>query len=170
MLIQDRSRRWQSRSRVGRYRVAAQEGGRSPADVFPTENSNCLEQLSQRGMLAGVDAATLASVEEGKAWVHAAIAYLAPRYPGYIKDISGAAILKSSKHQAAAQEFRAYLTSQAGQNALAHSASFEYPIRAEVAADSALTPLAQLQPNSFDPAQLGTGLVAKTLLPEAGLL
>ena len=58
----------------------------------------------------------------------------------------------------------------AGQRVLAHSESFEYPIRPGVAADPELTPLARLHPNSFTPAQLGTGLNAKTLLQEAGLL
>ncbi|MGO9875424.1 MAG: extracellular solute-binding protein, partial [Acidimicrobiia bacterium] len=39
-----------------------QEGGRSPADVFYTENSNWLAQLDDRGLLAKVDASTLANV------------------------------------------------------------------------------------------------------------
>ena len=36
-----------------------QEGGRSRADVFLTENSPALEELQQRGLLARVDASTL---------------------------------------------------------------------------------------------------------------
>src|ERR1700729_2943118 len=36
-----------------------QEGSRSPADIFFTENSNWLQQLDNRGMLAKVDASTL---------------------------------------------------------------------------------------------------------------
>ena len=39
-----------------------QEGNRSPADVFFTENSNWLQQLDDRGMLSKVDASTLAHV------------------------------------------------------------------------------------------------------------
>ena len=39
-----------------------QEGSRSPADVFYTENSNWLQQLDERGLLAKVDASTLADV------------------------------------------------------------------------------------------------------------
>ena len=39
-----------------------QEGSRSPADVFYTENSNWLQQLDDRGLLARVDASTLADV------------------------------------------------------------------------------------------------------------
>jgi iron(III) transport system substrate-binding protein len=108
--------------------------------------------------------------EVGKGSVHAKIAYFAPRDPGYVENISGAAILKSSKHKQAAQEFLDFMTSQSGQNVLAHSESFEYPLRAGVAANPELTPLSQLEPTSFTPAQLGTGLDAKTLLQEAGLI
>jgi iron(III) transport system substrate-binding protein len=268
-----------------------QEGSRSPADVFYTENSNWLQQLADRHLLSGVDSATLASVptadsatdgdwvgvsarisvlvyntakltaaqlptsilgladpkwrgrielapaetdfwpivssvakadgtaaaltwlkaiktnagssdnvpdnetlvsdvskgttelglinhyyffrlgsEVGKSKVHAQIAYFAPQDPGYVEDISGAAVLKSSKHQAAAQKFVAFITSEAGQKVIAHGASFEYPIHPGVAANPELKPLDQLQPDSFTPAELGTGLDAKKLLQEAGLL
>jgi iron(III) transport system substrate-binding protein len=268
-----------------------QEGARSPADLFYTENSNWLEQLNQSGMLGKVGAATLANVPEqdsagngdwlgvsarisvlvyntsklsasqlpksvleladprfkgkielapsetdfwpivssvlrakghaaalawlkglkenagenddvpdnetltsdvskgttdlalinhyyyyrlqaevGKSSVNAKIAYFTPRDPGYVEDISGAAILKSSKHKAAAQEFLEFLTSREGQSVLAHSESFEYPIRKGAPANAELIPLNQLAPTSFTPAELGTGLDAKVLLEEAGLL
>ena len=39
-----------------------QEGGRSPADVFFTENSNWLQQLDDRGFLAKVEPSTLANI------------------------------------------------------------------------------------------------------------
>lgn len=268
-----------------------QEGSRSPADVFYTENSNWLQQLADRGLLAKVDASTLAnvptrdsaangdwvgvsarvaalvyntkdltpmqlptsvlqladSVWKGKieiapsetdfwpvvasvdhtygdaktlAWlkglkenagqndnvpdnetltsdvsegqtqlalinhyyfyrlkaevgaesVHAQLAYFAPHDAGYVEGISGAAILKSSKHQAAAQKFLQFMTSQSGQTVLAHGESFEYPLHPGVAANSQMPPLSTLQPNDFTPADLGTGMDAKRLLQEAGLL
>jgi iron(III) transport system substrate-binding protein len=108
--------------------------------------------------------------ELGKGSVDAKISYFAPRDPGYVEDISGAAILKSSKKQAAAQKFLNFMTSEAGQRVLAEGDSFEYPIHKGVAANPELTPLNQLQPTSFTPAQLGTGLDAKKLLQEAGLI
>jgi iron(III) transport system substrate-binding protein len=112
--------------------------------------------------------------EVGKSAVHAALAYFAPRDPGYVLDVSGAAVLKSSKHQAAAQKLVAFMTSTAGQTILAHSESFEYPIGDHVAANAELPPLSQLQPNSFSVADLGTGEEpgedAKTLLQEAQLI
>jgi iron(III) transport system substrate-binding protein len=268
-----------------------QEGSRSPADVFYTENSNWLQQLDDRGMLAKVDSSTLADVpkkdsatngdwvgvsarvsalvyntkdltpaqlptsvlqladpqwkgkieiapsetdfwpvvasvarsygdakalqwleglkanagandnvpdnetltsdtsegqtelalinhyyyyrlqaEVGKSSVHAGLAYFAADDPGYVEGISGAAILTSSKHQAAAQKFLRFMTSEAGQTVLAHGESFEYPLKSGVAANSEMPPLSSLHPTDFTPADLGTGLGAKKLLQEAGLI
>ncbi|HJY73938.1 MAG TPA: extracellular solute-binding protein, partial [Streptosporangiaceae bacterium] len=42
--------------------------------------------------------------EIGASAMHSQLAYFAPRDPGYVIDVSGAAVLKSSKHQAAAQK------------------------------------------------------------------
>jgi iron(III) transport system substrate-binding protein len=267
-----------------------QEGSRSPADVFYTENSNWLQQLADRGMLAEIDANTLANVPKADsaadgdwagvsarisvivynpakisaaqlptsildmanpkykgefeiapsetdfwpivasvaradgdaaalAWLKglkanagndnvpdnetltsdvsqgvtdfavinhyyyyrlqavvsggtgsAKLAYFAPHDPGYVEAISGAAVLKSSKHRAAAQEFVNFLTSQAGQEVLESGVSFEYPIKPGVAANPKLPPISSYQPNSFTPADLGTGEAAKQLLQEAGLI
>jgi iron(III) transport system substrate-binding protein len=108
--------------------------------------------------------------ELGAASVDAKIAYFAPRDPGYVEDISGAAVLKSSKHQAAAEAFVNFLTSKAGQRVLASGDSFEYPIRSGIAANPQLTPLAKLAPTAFTPAELGTGLEAQQLLQAAGLI
>jgi iron(III) transport system substrate-binding protein len=267
-----------------------QEGSRSPADVFYTENSNWLQQLAERGQLSKVDPATLAAVPKqdsaadadwvgvsarvsamvydpdkispaqlpksildlaeptyhgefelapsetdfwplvasvakakgdaaALAWLkalqanasednvpdnetlvsdvargttdfavinhyyyyrqqatsangvgNAKLAYFAPHDPGYLETISGAAVLKSSKHQAEAQKLVAFLVSHTGQTTLERGDSFEYPLRAGVAANPKLPPLSGYQPNSFSPADLGTGVVAKTLLQQAGLL
>jgi iron(III) transport system substrate-binding protein len=108
--------------------------------------------------------------EIGKGAVKANIAYFAPQDPGYVEDISGAGILKSSKHQAAAQKLVEFMTSAAGQKVLAESDSFEYPLRPGVAASPELTPLGKLRPTVFTPTELGTGLAAKRLLEEAGLI
>jgi iron(III) transport system substrate-binding protein len=268
-----------------------QEGSRSPADVFYAENSNWLQQLADRGLLARVDSSTLANVPArdsapGGTWVgvsarfsamiynpskiaagqlprsvlgladprfkgklelapaetdfwpivssiahadgraaalawlkgikanaggadsvpdnetvtsdissgtadlglidhyyfyryraelgsgsaHARLAYFAPGDPGYVQDVSGAAVLKSSRNQAAAQRFLAFLTSRAGQTVIARGDSFEYPLRKGVAANRALIPIARQRPSPFTTAQLGTGLDAEALLREAGLI
>jgi iron(III) transport system substrate-binding protein len=108
--------------------------------------------------------------EVGKGSMHAALAYFAPGDSGYVKNISGAAVLKSSKHQAAAQRFLQFLAGPTGQQVLAQGSSYEYPLHPGVAANPVLPPLAHLQPNDFTPAELGTGLNAKQLLQQVGLL
>ena len=108
--------------------------------------------------------------EIGVSAVHSQITHLAPRDPGYVIDVSGAAVLKSSKHQADAQRFLAFLVSKKGQEIIAHSSSYEYPLLAGVKAYSAETPFSQLQPNSINIDELGDGATAIKLLQQAGLL
>ena len=268
-----------------------QEGSRSPADIFFTENSNWLQQLDDKGMLANVDSSTLARVpsrdnaangkwlgvsgrysvliynpskisasqlpttamaladpkykgklelapaetdfwpiissimrahgrqaavnwleglkanagsddhtpdnetlvgdvskgdagmglinhyyyfrirsEMGKANFHAKLAWFAPGDPGFVEDISAAGALKSAPHPAAAQKFLAFLVSKAGQNVLAHSKSFEYPLVSDVPANSELPKASTLKPNDITPAQIGTGIPARDLLRQVGLI
>jgi iron(III) transport system substrate-binding protein len=108
--------------------------------------------------------------EIGASNMHSEITYFAPHDPGYVLDVSGAAILKSSKHQAAAQKFLAFMTSKQGQEIIAHSISFEYPIASGVTTAQPETPFNQLQPNSITIPELGDGSTAIALLQQAGLL
>jgi iron(III) transport system substrate-binding protein len=108
--------------------------------------------------------------EIGASNTHSQITYFAPHDPGYVLDISPAAILKSSPHQAEAQKFLAFLTSKQGQEIIAHSISFEYPIASGVTTAQPETPFDQLQPNSITIAELGTGATAIALMKQAGLL
>jgi iron(III) transport system substrate-binding protein len=106
----------------------------------------------------------------GAAGMHSAIAYFAPRDPGYVLDVSGAAVLKSSRHSANAQRFLAFLVSRRGQEIIAHSTSFEYPIASGVRTAQPETPFDQLQPNQIGLAALGDGTGAIALLQRAQLL
>ena len=115
--------------------------------------------------------------EIGASRVKAKITHLAPHNPGYVIDVSGAAILKSSKHQAADQKFLAFLVSKQAQEIIGHpgtgpgqSISFEYPIADGVTTLAPETPFSQLQPYPVSIAQLGTGSAAISLLRAAGLL
>jgi iron(III) transport system substrate-binding protein len=108
--------------------------------------------------------------EVGASGVHSQIAYFAAQDPGYVVDVSGAAVLKSSKHQAAAQQFLAFLVSAAGQQVMVASDSFEYPLRPGVAAPVGLKPFAQLQPAPVTIEQLGDGSEALHLLQQAQLV
>jgi iron(III) transport system substrate-binding protein len=106
----------------------------------------------------------------GAANMHSKIAYFAPKNVGYVIDVSGAGILKSSSHKAEAQKFLAFLTSVQGQQIIGHSDSFEYPIDSGVTTSKPETPFDQLQPNPISIAELGTGAEAIKLLQEAQLL
>jgi iron(III) transport system substrate-binding protein len=108
--------------------------------------------------------------EVGAANMHSAIAYFAPHDVGYVVDVSGAGILRSSQHVAEAQRLVAFFNSAQGQEIIAHSDSFEYPIASHVTTAQPETPFNQLQPNSITIAQLGTGAEAIKLLQEAQLL
>jgi iron(III) transport system substrate-binding protein len=108
--------------------------------------------------------------ELGASNLKAKITTFAPRDPGYVIDVSPAAILRSSTHRAAAQKFLAYLTSRKGQEIIAHSISYEYPIASGVTTSQPETPFDQLQPNPITVAQLGDGSQAIALLKKAGLL
>jgi iron(III) transport system substrate-binding protein len=104
---------------------------------------------------------------------HSKIAYFAPGDPGYVIDVSGAAVLKSSAHQAAAQKFLAFLVSKQGQEIIADpskSISYEYPIASGVTTQAPETPFSQLRPYPITIAELGDGSTAIALMREAGLL
>ncbi len=106
----------------------------------------------------------------GAAAMHSALHYFAPADPGYVIDVSGAGVLASSRHKAAAQKFLAFLTSAVGQRIIVHSDSWEYPLRPGVAAEAGLKPLAQLTPDTSDTiAELGDGSAALSLLQQAQL-
>jgi iron(III) transport system substrate-binding protein len=112
--------------------------------------------------------------EVGASGMHSQITHFAPHDPGYVIDVSGAAVLKSSKHQAAAQKFVAFLGSKQGQEIIARAAgneqSYEYPLGDGVTTSAPETPFDQLQPTSITIAELGDGSTAIALLRQAGLL
>jgi len=108
--------------------------------------------------------------EVGAGGMHSALHYYAPGDAGDLVDVSGAAVLRSSAHRAAAQAFLAFLVSRAGQETIAHSHSYEYPLRPGVSPAPGLRPFAQLRPTPLTPAELGDGGEALALEQKLGLL
>jgi iron(III) transport system substrate-binding protein len=108
--------------------------------------------------------------EIGAANMHSKITYFSPYNPGYVLDVSGAGILQSSKHQAASQLFLHFLVSNKGQEIIAHSISYEYPIASGVTTAQPETPFHDLKPYPITVGELGTGLPAISLLREVQLL
>jgi iron(III) transport system substrate-binding protein len=111
--------------------------------------------------------------EIGAAKMHSRIAYLAPRDPGYVIDVSGAAVLKASAHPADAQKLVAFLVSRQGQEIIASpkkSLSFEYPLGSAVTTAAPEVPFAALRPYPITIGDLGDGSAAIALMRAAGLL
>ena len=108
--------------------------------------------------------------EVGAKNLHSAIAFFAPKDVGYLLDVSGAAVLKSSKHAEAAQKLVAFLVGRKGEQLLARSESYEYPLGSGVVTAKPLAPFAQLQPIALSLSDLGDGSRAIALLQEVQLL
>ena len=108
--------------------------------------------------------------EIGNSQTHSAFSYFSPHDPGYVVDVSGAAVLQSSHHRAAAQELLAFLVSKAGEEIIARSHSYEYPLGSGVVTAQPLEPFSELRPVALSIAQLGDGASAIALLHEAQLL
>ena len=95
--------------------------------------------------------------------------FLGNKDPGAFVSVSGAGVLKSSKHPKEAQKFAEYLTSKAGQTALSGSTAMEYSIASDVPSNPALKPLSELDPPKLDVAKLNGPKVVE-LMQQAGLL
>jgi iron(III) transport system substrate-binding protein len=108
-------------------------------------------------------------LQQGAAAMHSAVAHLAPGDSGYVMDISGAGLLASSTHKAAAQKFLAFLVSAQGQQIIARSDSYEYPLRPGIPASALLTPFSQLSPAADSVSDLGDGVLPLNLLQQAQL-
>ena len=108
---------------------------------------------------------------QGSDKVHTALYHFKDGDAGALLNVTGAGVLKSSKHPAEAQQFLAYITSRPVQEALAQSdVDFEYPVVAGVPAHPAMTPFAELQPPAIDIKMLGDDTQPAALLHSVGLL
>ncbi len=107
--------------------------------------------------------------EQGASNIHSAMSYFAQGDPGALVDVSGAGVLASSRHQAAAQAFLTYLVSKPAQQIVATSESYEYPLLAGVA-DTRLTRSFQQAGPVDSAASLGDGKQALALMQNVGLL
>jgi iron(III) transport system substrate-binding protein len=110
-------------------------------------------------------------VQLGDAATRSAIYHFGNGDVGALVNVSGAAVLKSSKNQQAAQQFLAYLVSERAQKLMADGKiAFEYPLHAGVSPDPILKPFDQLSPPSLSVEQLGDDSKAAKLMRQAGLL
>jgi iron(III) transport system substrate-binding protein len=108
-------------------------------------------------------------LEMGAAAMHSAPYYFPDHNVGSVENISGAAVLASSKHRDAAEAFVRFLVGATAQRILARSDDFEYPARPGIAPNSQLTPLSALSPARLGAVALGDDQPAARLIQEAGL-
>ncbi|NMO56905.1 iron ABC transporter substrate-binding protein [Actinoplanes sp. TBRC 11911] len=76
--------------------------------------------------------------------------YFGHQDPGAFVSVSGGGVLKSSKHQAEAQQFLAYMSGKTGQEMLSAGTAMEYSVGNNVPANPKLTPLDQLDSPNVD--------------------
>jgi iron(III) transport system substrate-binding protein len=108
--------------------------------------------------------------EVGASSLKAKLYYFPAGDPGALVAVSGAGALTSSSHPEQAQAFLRYLVSKRGQEVIAHSDSYEYPLRPGIQNPSLLRSFGDLKPPAVSIAQLGDGREAFELLQEVGLL
>jgi iron(III) transport system substrate-binding protein len=108
-------------------------------------------------------------LEVGARGMHSVLHYFPDHDVGSIVNVAGAGVLVTSRHTAAAERFVAFLVGKAGQHIVAESDDFEYPARANVAANAALPPFARTPHATVPVAALGDGRTAARLIREAGL-
>ena len=135
------------------------------------------------GVVAAVDQGAIATgiinshywfrlrMEKGADKMQSAVHHFAGGDVGALLNISGAAVLKSARNEAAARKFLAFLVSRPAQDMISKvNVAFEYPLVAGIAANPMLKPMSELQPPSLTIKQIGDDREAADLLQEAGLI
>jgi iron(III) transport system substrate-binding protein len=107
--------------------------------------------------------------ELGASNTHSKVYYFPGENVGGIENISGAAVLASSKNMSAAEKFVSFLVTAQAEKIIAAGDTFEYPVRPGVAPNSALVPLSQVNPAILSVVSLGNDVPAASLLQQAGL-
>jgi iron(III) transport system substrate-binding protein len=163
--------------------VAAMKGRPAALEWLRGLRDNAMIFDDDEGVIAAVDRGAVAagivnnyywarlSMEKGADKMQSAIHHFAGGDVGGVMNVSGAAVLKSSRNQAAAQKFLAFLVSKPTQELVSKlNITFEYPLVEGVAANPLLKPTAELQPPSLTLKQIGDDRDAAALLSEAGLI
>jgi iron(III) transport system substrate-binding protein len=163
--------------------VVALKGKPAALDWLRGLKQNAQVFDDDEGVVAAVDRGSVATgiinnyywarlrTEEGAAKMHSQIHHFANGDLGALVNVSGAAVLRSSKHPEAAQRLVAFRVSKPVQEMLGQSdIDFEYPLANGVAPNPLLKPFDQLQPPQISMAQLGDDQEAAQLLRQAGLI
>ena len=149
------------------------EGLKANAQVFDDDE----------GVVAAVDRGSVATgvinnyywarlhTEQGAAKTVSRIHHFTGGDLGGLVNVSGAAVLKTAPHPAAAQKFVAFLVNPTTQAEIGSAdVDFEYPLAPGVAPNKLLKPFAALQPPQISLKQVGDDQLAGKLLRQAGLI
>src|SRR5271154_142160 len=163
--------------------IAAMKGRPAALEWLKGLRDNAMIFDDDEGVVAAVDRGAVATgvinnyywarlrMEKGGDNVKSAIHHFIGNDVGGLMNISGAAVLKASRNQAAGQKFLAFLVSKPAQEMLSKlDIDFEYPLAAGVAANPILKPIGEVQPPALTLKQIGDDQDAAKLLREAGLV
>ena len=163
--------------------VTALKGRPAALDWLKGLRENAMIFDDDEGVVAAVDRGAAATgiinnyywprllQEKGAGAMKSAIHHFAGGDVGGLMNVSGAAVLKSSHNQAAAQKFLAFLVKKSTQEMLSSlDITFEYPLVPGVAANPILKPIGELAPPPLTVKQIGDDRDAAQLLREAGLV
>lgn len=112
----------------------------------------------------------LAKEKGGAENLDSRVHYVGGKDAGGLVLASGAGILKSSKNQADAQKFLAWLAKADGGQKIVATMSPQYPLTPGVVSSYNLDPLAKLDPPVFDQGSLADVAAARDLMIQAGIV
>jgi len=106
--------------------------------------------------------------EIGARAIRSALYYFSNGDAGSVVNVSGAAVLASSRHRGDAERFVAFLVGPAGQRLISRGDDYEYPVRPGVAPNPGLPALASIPHASISVAALGNDLPAREMIIQVG--
>jgi iron(III) transport system substrate-binding protein len=161
--------------------VIARDGAAAAGDWLAGLKRNAQVYDDEEAVVAAVNRGAVAAgvinqyywyrlrLELGAKRITSALYYFPGNDPGSVVNISGVAVLASSKHEADAQRFVAFLVGKQAQEIVTAGDDFEYPVRPGVAQNPAEPPLDRVAHASISAASLGDDKQAATLIQKSGL-
>ena len=141
-------------------------GMKRNADVYQTEES-VVAAVNRGDVAAGIINQYYwyrLQREIGHSAMRSALYYFPSGDPGSIVNVSGVAVLGTTRQKQDAQRFVAFLVSPAGQKLISQGDDFEYPTRPGVSPNPVLPPFATIAHTSIPASRLGNDREAVQLI------